>query len=443
MNDNYFENETLDTFDGANVFNLGSAEEVDYNPFDEDEPVEVAETLDNSADEPTEIYGNTDDADEQEQPSKVIEIPTTQKVAKPQNSSPKETLDEANPFTAALSKAEDEQAKTDAGSLFSKAPVFDYGGAVEEIANSNISFEQLRIDKSTDFPELEDGKKISWTMEYGSIKKPIANPKETIISKLKSEIETSKEFLETLKKAKDKNPACKVKPTIRAQSKGIASYKGVFPTLGEAMQSDKVICILPAKDGNVYEMRKTPMGIFTTKAENIAELSEVDAGFMPALPLVPFCLLTQVISFFRHFMKNGLELEALVHIYWDIENEEYHIAVPKQFVEKAHVSATFSIDDVLDEEKYIHFADIHSHNSMPAMFSAEDDRDERAARVYIVIGKLNQYFPEISARISNGGRYLPIPLSTIVQGIPNEFPQYWTETVSFKAPIKPVRLKLQ
>lgn len=180
------------------------------------------------------------------------------------------------------------------------------------------------------------------------------------------------------------------------------------------------------------------MGIFTTKAENISELSEVDAGFMSALPLMPFRLLTQVIGFFRHFMKNGMELEALVHIYWDIENEEYHAVVPKQLVEKAHVSASFSLEDVLDETKYIHFADIHSHNSMPAIFSAEDNRDERATRVYMVIGKLNQYFPEISVRISNGGRYLPIHLSTIVRGIPDEFPQYWTEAVSYKKPLKVV-----
>lgn len=419
MSDNYFENtETFGDFD------LGNIEDVDYNPFetDEEEQAEPAPTSRFS-----EIKKEDCSRETGVDASKEAHLETSVGIAH-----------EENPFEAALSKAEDEQAKTDAGSLFSKAPVFDYGGAVEEIANANISFEQLRIDKSADFPELEDGKKISWTMEYGSIKKPVVNPKEVIISKLKAEIETSKEFLEALKKAKDKNPACKVKPTIRAQSKGISAYKGIFPTLEEAMQSDKCICLFPAKDGNVYEMRKTPMGVFTTKAENIKELSEVDAGFMSALPLIPFRLLTQVIGFFRHFMQNGLELEALVHIYWDIENEEYHIAVPKQFVEKAHVSATFSIDDVLDEKRYIHYADIHSHNSMQAVFSPVDDRDERATRVYMVIGKLNQYFPEISVRISNGGRYLPIPLSTVVQGIPNAFPQYWTEAVSYKKPLKVV-----
>lgn len=432
MNDSYFDNEeTLGSFEDTDEFNLGSTEEVDFNPFEEQE-------------EPTEDAD--EQADELEEPSKVMEFSTQKQVVKPKISSPNETLDEANPFTMALVKAENEQVKVDAGSLFSKLPVFEYGGAVEEIENAEISFEQLRIDKSSDFPELEDGKKISWTMEYGSIKKPIVNPKDTIISKLKSEIEISKEFLEALKKAKDKNPACKVKPTIRAQSKGIAShmpkqmasYKGIFSTLEEAMQSDKIICIMPAKDGNVYEMRKSPMGIFTTKVEGASELSEVSAGFMPALPLIPFSLLSQIIGFFRHFMQNGLELEALVHIYWDIENEEYHIVVPKQLVEKAHISATFSLEDVLDEEKYIHFADIHSHNSMPAVFSAVDDRDERATRVYIVIGKLNEYFPEISARISNGGRFLTIPLASIVRGLPCEFPQYWTESVSFKQPLKVV-----
>lgn len=420
MNDSYFEDDnTFGDFEDTDGFNLGSTEEVDYNPFEEQaEPAPISRINEIKP----QIY------------TRETEVEIT---SKPECDMPADSA--CDPFALALAKAEDEQVKADAGSLFSKLPVFEYGGAVEEISKFEITFEQLRIDKSADFPELEDGKKVSWTMEYGSIKKPIANPKDTVILKLKSEIEISKEFLEALKKAKDKNPACKVKPTIRAQSKGISAYKGIFSTLEEAMQSDKIICIMPARDGNVYEMRKSPMGIFTTKAEGASELSEVSAGFMPALPLMPFGILTQIIGFFRHFMKNGLELEALVHIYWDIKNEEYHVAVPKQLVEKAHVSATFSLDDVLDENKYIHFADIHSHNSMPAVFSAVDDRDERATRVYIVIGKLNQYFPEISARISNGGRFLPIPLASIVRGISSEFPQYWTESVSCKKSINPIK----
>jgi hypothetical protein len=35
-----------------------------------------------------------------------------------------------------------------------------------------MTFEEQLIEKSTDFPELEDGKKVSWTVTYCTITKP-------------------------------------------------------------------------------------------------------------------------------------------------------------------------------------------------------------------------------------------------------------------------------
>lgn len=423
MNDNFFDMEN-NTFGDLNEemetdFDLGSSD-ADFSGLSDDEP-ELTGEMETPAEKlqqsKTETVGEAN--------AKLKPIPTKQAPAA------NEEKEEENPFKAAMQKAEDDQAKNNAESLFSKLPVFEYGGASEEIKNADISFEQLRIEKSSDFPELEDGKKVSWNVEYGSIKKAVTNPKDTIIGKLKSEIETSAEFLTALKKAKDKSPACKLKPVIKAQSKGISQYKGVFSTMEEAENSDKVICIIPARDGNVYEMRKTPMGKFVTKTENISELSEISAGFYSALPLIPFSLLERVIAFFRHYMRNGNELEALVHVYWNVKDGRYHVVVPKQEVSKAYVSATFSLEDVLDNKEYIHFADIHSHNSMPAKFSAVDDKDEKATRVYIVIGKLYQYFPEISVRISNGGRFLPISPAQIFEDIPSEFPKHWTSAVTY------------
>ena len=72
-----------------------------------------------------------------------------------------------------------------------------------------------------------------------------------------------------------------------------------------------------------------------------------------------------------------------------------------------------SVDALLDDEelmtsdRYIHYADLHSHNRMPAVFSKTDDHDERATRVYMVVGRLDRYFPEITVRISNGGLEMP------------------------------------
>lgn len=200
MNDNFFDMES-NTFGDLNDemetdFDLGSSD-ADFSGLSDDEP-----KLTGEMETPAEKLQQSKTETVGEANAKLKPIPTKQAPAVNE-----ETEDEpyiANPFEAAMQKAEDDQAKNNAESLFSKLPVFEYGGASEEIKNADISFEQLRIEKSSDFPELEDGKKVSWNVEYGSIKKAVTNTKDTIIGKLKSEIETSAEFLTALKKAKEK-----------------------------------------------------------------------------------------------------------------------------------------------------------------------------------------------------------------------------------------------
>ena len=187
-------------------------------------------------------------------------------------------------------------------SLFDKAPIFSYGSAKEPIEDASITFEELRIKKSEDFPELESGKTVSWRVKYGAVTKSVADPKESTIAKIKEEIERSKAFLDGLKKAKndkDRNPDCLVSPVVIAKSKGIAAYAGVFPTVEAARASDKVICILPASDGKIYEMRKNEMGEFIAPKNKIVDFAEVRAGFTPALPPIPRELMGQIIAFLQ------------------------------------------------------------------------------------------------------------------------------------------------
>jgi hypothetical protein len=124
-------------------------------------------------------------------------------------------------------EAKEKEAEKPQQNLVEKLPVFEYAGATENIDDTSKTFDELRIEKSADFPELEDGKRVSWAVEYGKITKTVADPKGTSIGKMKSDIETSKEFQDSLKKPRvDKNPACKIKPRVTAQSKGtMPSYK--------------------------------------------------------------------------------------------------------------------------------------------------------------------------------------------------------------------------
>lgn len=50
--------------------------------------------------------------------------------------------------------------------MFDKPPVFSYGGAKENITDASMTFEELRIQKADDLPELEEGKSVSWRVRY-------------------------------------------------------------------------------------------------------------------------------------------------------------------------------------------------------------------------------------------------------------------------------------
>jgi hypothetical protein len=113
-------------------------------------------------------------------------------------------------------------------------------------------------------------------------------------------------------------------------------------------------------------------------------------------------------------MRDGRETEVMVYVCWDKELREYVVSVPMQKVSKAHISVVIPPDEAIDPDRYIHVADIHSHNSMPAFFSKTDDRDELATRVYIVVGRLDCPTPAIRARISVGGRFVPIDVRQVV-----------------------------
>ena len=335
-----------------------------------------------------------------------------------------------NPIAAAFEQKAEENTRQ---GLLEKPPVFAYGSAREAITDASMTFEELRIAKSDDFPELAEGKRVSWTVEYGKTVKSITDPKGATIQSVKRDIELSKGFLDSLKKAKDKNPDCLVKPKVTAQSKGIAAYKGVFQSLEEARASDKAICLIPGGDGRIYELRRTELGEFIAPKDNVVEFPSIRAGFIPALPLIPLSLLSQIISFFRCYMNEREEFEAMAHILWDKEKEDFVVHIPEQEVYKARIHADLSRESP-PEDRYLHYADIHSHNSMAAKFSPTDDRDEKATRLYIVLGRLNRFFPEISVRMSCGGVYRPIDPAAVLESIGGEFPHQWLGHVKVRRP---------
>ncbi len=341
--------------------------------------------------------------------------------------------EEQDPFEAALAQATAKEAEKTKSSLISKLPIFQYANAKEEIADTSKTFDELRNEKAEDFPELDDGTSVTWKMTYGTISKSVSNPKKTTIASLKTQIEGSKEFLEYLKKAKGE-VECKVTPSVTAKKKGqMSSYKGVFVTLEDAATSGKAIAYVPSDDGKVYEVRPNRIGTFITPTEKVSMLRKVRAGFIPALPKIPYSILSEILSFFKAYITENGELEALAFIYWSVEEEKYRVYVPKQTVSKASVDS--SLPDI-DEDKFILVMEIHSHNTMTARFSPTDDRDEKATRLYTVVGRMDKVFPDITTRASVGGKYIEVDPETVFERFEGAFPESWKEAVEAVTPKK-------
>lgn len=280
--------------------------------------------------------------------------PTTAPIAKAPVEAPAE-----NPIAAAFEQKTAENTKK---GLLEKPPVFYHKGVKEEIDDPSMTFEELRIRKSDDFTDLEEGKRVSWSVEYCGIRKEVKDPKGTTIISMKEMIERSREFLDALKKTKDKDPCCYVKPKVEMKTKGNAAYKGKFGTLEEARNSDKVICLIPSNDGRIYELRKMEQGEFIAPKKNVVDFSEVRAGFSPALPKIPAELMGQIIAFFRAFMTDHGENEAFAQIYWDKAEKRFFAYVPKQSVCKEEVEANLHdcpyarIKGICNKEAYLELA---------------------------------------------------------------------------------------
>lgn len=438
-------------FFGENGFNFELEDDagMDFNPFEEKEKVprepaprqEQAEEINiipkpEQLELPAESVKEPEPAEAPRPETKKMEEKTNeamdieQKSGKDNSSSAAaaaEPTDFENLFEKAVAQAEEKQAEDEKSGLIEKLPIFSYANAKEEITDPSKTFDRLREEKAEDFPELDDGSNVTWKMEYGKIIKNIPNPKKTTIAEMKAKIEKSKEFFDSLKKVKGE-VQCKVIPSVAAKKKGVASgYKGVVFSLEDARRSGKAITFIPSNDGNVYEIRCNGTGTFVVKADKVSILPKVKAGFIPALPKIPYALLDEIIAFFRSFVKEESALEAAAEIYWSFTDRKYYTYIPKQSVSRKSVE--FSKPEI-DSKKFQHVLEIHSHNKMRAFFSEIDDRDERATGLYMVIGRLDRFIPDIRLRMSVGGKFKNIDISDIFELPMTGYPQEWLSAVN-------------
>ena len=127
------------------------------------------------------------------------------------------------------------------------------------------------------------------------------------------------------------------------------------------------------------------------------------------LPKVPFHLFKEIIYFFWDvYVFKGTE--AAVQLYYNKKDNEYEIYIPEQEVTKTHVTFKRDIRRETDSNLIL-AAEIHSHGNYGAFWSAEDDREEVAHRIYGVIGDLKSFSYDkkhIKVRGATGGYHVVV-----------------------------------
>ena len=150
-----------------------------------------------------------------------------------------------------------------------------------------------------------------------------------------------------------------------------------------------------------WYLEKYPLGIF---AGECAGRRIAHVQYIPAIPKIPGCLLRGILSYFQQ----DPDKESVVQILY--RDGTFFLNYPNiQRCSKCAVSYTFQmpIGAML-------VMTVHSHNTMPAYFSATDDADEKITGLYGVIGRLDGK-PQIRCRASLNGFFGAIKVTDLFQ----------------------------
>lgn len=210
--------------------------------------------------------------------------------------------------------------------------------------------------------------------------------------------------------------------------------------IGVPTKCDKPVSWAMCGDG-LWEIRRNSLGIFR---RHVAEAaipglpSGLEEGFDLALPKVPVSLLWQTVSFFRHVYSLH-QSEAAVRVVWNRKTRKYLLDCPSQDVSAARCN----FDRHKTIENSVVVAEIHSHGQMTAGFSGTDDKDELADRFYGVVGKVLDFFPQMTFRLAIGGNHLDVDICDLFDTANDpmlgaKFPLGWIDLVR-KREVKPLR----
>lgn len=141
---------------------------------------------------------------------------------------------------------------------------------------------------------------------------------------------------------------------------------------------------------------------------------------------IPYIYLQMVMDFYRD-VNEMYGTEASVIFYYNYANkaipkkyvnyygsrllieDKFVIVVPDQENTGTHSSFNIDVEFITYlEDNLLGILETHSHNTMPAFWSGEDDRNERGtiARWYLVMGHVSSEIPMFKVRFNYNGHFL-------------------------------------
>jgi len=190
---------------------------------------------------------------------------------------------------------------------------------------------------------------------------------------------------------------------------------GLYLTLQEAYENKRRNIYVPASDGHVYHLREGEVLTVCRKANQVPFVPPLREGVRFNLPKkIPFGLLQSFISNAR-FYAHEFHVEFHAEIYWNRENAEYEMFIPKQLASKVNVEPVEELINAENALKFCKVLEIHSHHFWDASPSSLDDQNERGPILYAIVGKIDQYFPEVTLRTCLDGVHISVPFQEVFE----------------------------
>lgn len=151
----------------------------------------------------------------------------------------------------------------------------------------------------------------------------------------------------------------------------------------------------------------------------LEESSNIEGSSFTEKKRIPYDLLMDFMIVAKEFSdKFGSEVHG--DIYYDYDFNEFFMDFPEQIVNAVSVIRTESAATTVMkfiERKYIKVMEIHSHHTMSPLPSSIDNANERSPILYAIVGRINNFFPEITVRTfaKETGTHISLDPSTIFE----------------------------